>query len=276
MTRDRHLIVLHDIHLDTVTDVADAFPGRARQDGRYHALDFDLAEVRSLRAHERIDPDTGKSAFPNRFPLGEPGFRLHSFEEELAFIAGLNRSTGRRVGIYPEIKKPAWHRAQGHDISTEVLEILDRYGYNQPEAQVFLQCFDAAELKRLKTELKVAVPLIQLIGENGWNEADTDYQQLQTESGLKAVAEYARGIGPWLPQVALADSAGRLTSTGLVEKAHKLGLLVHPYTVRREQLPAGIDSVAAFVRRLYIQIGVDGLFIDSPDDAVAVLNARDP
>ena len=46
MTKDDHLVVLHDHYLDRVTDVADRFPDRARKDGRYYAIDFTLDEIR--------------------------------------------------------------------------------------------------------------------------------------------------------------------------------------------------------------------------------------
>ena len=52
-TRDAKLIVMHDVALDAVTDVASVFPARARSDGRYYAIDFDLAEIQRLRVIER-------------------------------------------------------------------------------------------------------------------------------------------------------------------------------------------------------------------------------
>ena len=103
-SRDGELIVLHDIHLDRVTDVAKRFPARARKDGRFYALDFDLAELRQLRVHERVAAD-GKPVYPGRFPVTAGRFALHTFDEELAFIRGLNETTGRNAGVYPEIKK---------------------------------------------------------------------------------------------------------------------------------------------------------------------------
>jgi len=117
LTRDDRAVVLHDIHMDTVTDVAKAFPDRKREDGRYYAIDFTLDEIKKLHVTERMDLETGKPVFPGRFPAGKSGFRVPTLEEEIELIQGLNKSTGKDVGIYPEIKSPAWHRSEGKDIS---------------------------------------------------------------------------------------------------------------------------------------------------------------
>ena len=111
LTRDDRLLVLHDHFLDRVTDVAERFPTRAREDGRFYAIDFDLDEIRSLRVTELFERRLGlaEPVFPDRFPLWTSRFELHTFEEEIEFIQGLNRSTGRRVGLYPEIKVPSYN-----------------------------------------------------------------------------------------------------------------------------------------------------------------------
>ena len=105
-TRDDELIVMHDIHLDRVTNVAERFPGRMRDDGRFYARDFDLHEIQSLNATERRRADGQTAVFPQRFPTTIGRFRVPTLREEIKFIQGLNRSTGRDVGIYPEIKRP--------------------------------------------------------------------------------------------------------------------------------------------------------------------------
>ncbi len=107
MTKDNELVVLHDHYLDRVTDVAERFPDRARKDGRYYAIDFTLPEIKSLKFTEGFDIDkNGKKvqSYPNRFPMGKSDFRVHTFQEEIEFIQGLNHSTGKNTGIYPEIK----------------------------------------------------------------------------------------------------------------------------------------------------------------------------
>ncbi|WP_269473276.1 glycerophosphodiester phosphodiesterase family protein [Kineobactrum salinum] len=100
-------LVLHDIHLDTTTDVARRFPARARDDGRYYAIDFSLEEIRQLRVHERRAGATaGEAAFPHRFPLGPGMMTVPTLAEEIDLIAGLDHSRGRRTGLYIELKAP--------------------------------------------------------------------------------------------------------------------------------------------------------------------------
>ncbi len=97
MTKDDHLVVLHDHYLDRVTDVADRFPDWARKDGRYYAIDFTLDEIKSLKFTEGFDIENGKKVqtYPGRFPMGKSDFRVHTFEEEIEFVQGLNHSTGK-------------------------------------------------------------------------------------------------------------------------------------------------------------------------------------
>ena len=271
-SRDDRLLVLHDIHLDRVTDVAERFPDRHRADGRYYARDFDLEEILSLRAWERLSSDGKHAAFPNRYPAKSGSFRLASFEEELEFIAGLNRSTGRTVGIYPEIKRPAWHQANGVDLSAKLLETLDRFGYRKPGDPVFVQCFDASEVERLRKDLNCKLPLVQLIGNNAWHESDTDYDQLRTEEGMAQVAKTADGIGPGLWHLyMLAEIDGQPVSTGLLSLAHSFDLAVHPYTFRADQLPPGFETFEAAVQWFAETLGIDGLFTDFPDQAIQAL-----
>ena len=176
MTKDDRLIVLHDHYLDRVTDVAERFPERARKDGRYYAIDFTLAEIKSLRFTEGFDIDKGvkRQTYPGRFPMGKSDFRIHTFEEEIEFIQGLNHSTGRDIGLYPEIKAPWFHRQEGKDITVKTLEVLKRYGYTGKNDKVYLQCFAFYELKRIKTELMptpgMDLKLVQLIAYTEWQE----------------------------------------------------------------------------------------------------------
>ena len=129
LSKDGAPVVLHDIHLDTVTNVRDVFPDRAHADGRYYAIDFTLEEIKRLRVNSRIDPRTGKPVYPNRYPAGKGDFQVPTLAEEIELVQGLNHSTGRNVGIYPEIKQPAWHQQQGQDITKIVLTVLSRNGY---------------------------------------------------------------------------------------------------------------------------------------------------
>ncbi len=271
-TRDDQLVVIHDIHLDRVTDVADRFPDRHRPDGRFYARDFDLEEILSLRAWERLNRDGTAAEFPSRYPAYSGSFRLASFDEELDLIAGLNSASGRNVGIYTEIKRPAWHQANGVDLSTIVLETLDRFGYCTPNDPVFVQCFDASEVERLRKDLNCKLRLIQLIGKNQWHESATDYDRLRTEEGIAELAKTADGIGPGLWHLyTLAEIDGQPVSTGLVSLAHSHDLVVHPYTFRTDQLPPGFETFEAAVQWFVETLNIDGLFTDFPDRAIDAL-----
>jgi glycerophosphoryl diester phosphodiesterase len=274
-TRDNELVVLHDIHLDRVTDVSDKFPDRKRSDGRYYARDFDLAEIKTLTATERRGDDDTTAVFPSRFPTGVGNFRVPTLREEVKLIQGLNKATGRVVGIYPEIKRPAWHRSEGIDISPIVLQMLDDHGYRTKADPIYLQCFDATEVRRLRLDLGCKLKLIQLLAENSWGESETDYDQLMTSEGLNSLASVVDGVGPWLAHlVKLAEVDGQPVSTGLVSAAHAAGLKVHPYTFRADQLAPGFENMTEMVAWFVETLGIDGLFTDFPDMALAALDIR--
>jgi glycerophosphoryl diester phosphodiesterase len=260
LSRDDVPVVLHDIHLDAVSDVAERFPGRARADGRHYAIDFTLAELRDLRLCERRDPKTGRQVFPDRFPAGTGTFRIATLEEELDLLDGLARSTGRRAGIYPEIKQPAWHRREGHDITPLVVDVLRRRRLDARDTPCFIQCFEAGELARLRTDLAWRGRLVLLLGGPPTDAADP----LLAPGELAGLAKVVDGIGPPLGRVIGPD--GR--PTPLVAAAHAAGLVVHPYTFRTDQLPPFATSADDALRRLFRDAGVDGLFSDFPDVCV--------
>ena len=264
-TRDDELLVLHDIHLDRVTNVAEVFPRRARVDGRYYVRDFDLDEIRRLRVWERMNED-GTPVYPDRFPVRSGNFRVHTLVDELQLVAGLNKATGGTTGVYPEIKAPDWHKAEGVDIAPILLDVLATHGYEGPEDAVYVQCFNAAELLRIRNELGSKLRLVQLIGENDWGESTTDYDYLKTRAGLAELAETVDGIGPWIGQLyRLDDESGPPQSSGFVEAAHAAGLAVHPYTLRLDGLPPGFESLDSLLDYLIDELRVDGLFTDFPD-----------
>lgn len=271
LTKDGVPVVLHDHYLDTVTDVAIRFPARKRQDGRYYAIDFTLAEIKTLRAFERIDLKTGKRVFPKRFPSGLSDFRVPTLEEEIELIKGLNASTGRTIGIYPEIKAPAFHRAEGQDISKIVLSVLKKHGYSTKQDAVYLQCFDWNETQRIRDTLGYEGKLIQLIAENDWNEAPgVDFEALRQPDGLRAIAKVADGIGPWIAHV--VDATGK--PTDLVANAHAVGLHLHPYTLRADALPVWAATFDDAMEIVLFTAGADGIFTDFTDLAVSNLATR--
>lgn len=277
MTADDQLIVLHDITLDRTTDVAERFPGRARADGRYYAIDFTLAEVRQLQATEGFDIENGErvQGFRDRFPMGQSSFRVPTFQEEIELIQGLNQSTGRDIGIYPEIKQAAFHRAEGKDISSAVVNVLKQYGYTSKDSRVFLQSFEFEELETIKQEILPAagieVRLIQLIGS-----ADS-YPWMFEADGMERLSSWVDGIGPsYNLVIERQSSAEDIRITPLVQRAHAAGLQVHPYTYRADNgvVPAYAGSFDRLLELHYIDADVDGVFTDFPDKAVQFLSGR--
>jgi glycerophosphoryl diester phosphodiesterase len=268
-TRDSQLVVLHDLYLDDVTDVERRFPGRSRADGRHYVIDFDLAELQTLSVSERRKPGSAAARFPKRFPVGKGTFRIATLEQELDLVAGLNRSMQRTVGIYAEIKDPQWHRRHGIDLSPLLLEQLAAHGYDRRGAPAFVQCFDADELRRVATDLGSELQLIQLVG------VEPEYASLLTHEGLDAIAEYADGIGPSYTQLLAPPSIGgphEPRPGALVAAARRAGLLLHPYTFRRDELPSYAPDLEHLLTVFFETVGVDGVFCDHPDVAVHIRN----
>jgi len=292
MTRDNRLVVLHDLVLDQVTDVARVFPERSRADGRYYVIDFTLEELRQLALTERVSIADGKAVprFPGRFPPGKSAFRISTFAEEIELIQGLNRSTGRQAGLYPEIKAPAFHRLAGRDISRTVLKVLKAYGYRERGDSIFVQCFDPEELRRIRRvllpELGMDLPLVQLIAETKWQTTHVvenrrlvpyDFDWMQQPGAMRTIAAYADAIGPWTGMIVRNDSiGGKLHFTGMVAEAHAAGLLVHPYTLRADKnlVPPYAADFEELLAIFLLRAGVDGVFTDFPDRAVQWLNRR--
>ncbi len=271
LSRDGVPVVLHDIHLEATTDVAELFPDRARDDGHFYAIDFSLEELRRLRAHERTGAD-GNAVFPERYPAGPGVSGIPTLREEIALIDGLNRSRGFVAGLYIEMKGTAFHRAEGLDLPAAVLADLVATGWDQRRDRVFLQSFEPDALRYLKDELGTTLPLIQLIGENAWAEdGAVDFDAMRSDAGLDAVAEYADGIGPWIMQLYRGrNEQGDAVLSDLAARARSRGLAVHPYTARADQLPPGVESFEALHRILFVELAVDGIFTDFPDRSRAL------
>lgn len=292
LSKDNHLIVMHDIYLDNTTDVAEVFPGRARDDGHYYTIDFTLAELKQLNVTETFvaGPQGPVAKYPNRFPLWKSSFQLSTLAEEIELIQGLNRTLGYDIGIYPEIKKPHFHHREGRDIAALTLTKLKQYGYTGREQKIYLQSFDAEELQRIKRELMprldMDLPLIQLIAITAWGEkqlevdgklSNYDYDWMLEPGGLERIATYADGIGPWLGMLAQVKE-GQLHTTGLAQRARQHQLQVHPYTFRADpsELPPEVESFERLLHIAVERIGIDGLFTDHPDKALSYLSRNNP
>jgi len=260
LSKDNVPVVIHDIYLDDVTDVAKVFPSRKRADGKYYVIDFTYEELLKLNVTERFDTKTGKAVFKGRFPVGKSHFKLHSLQDEIEMIQGLNKSTGYNMGIYPEIKAPKFHRESGKDISKIVLKILSDYGYKTKKDNCILQCFDAAELKRIRTVLNSKLFLVQL----------TEFKK--DNSKLAEFAKYADGVGPYFKQLIKSTDpkTGKIVFNDYVKTAHKLGMVVHAYTFRADQLE-GLPSFNYLLDLGFNKAHLDGIFTDFSDKAVAFL-----
>ncbi len=285
-TKDHVLVARHENDITGTTDVADHPELADRKttkvvDGNsitgWFTEDFTLAELRTLRAKERL-PDVRPQS--TAFDGLE---RIPTFQEIIDLAKQFH------VGIYPETKHPTYFRSIGLPLEEPLLAALRANGLDRPDADVFIQSFEVGNLKRLHGETKV--PLIQLLDELGkpfdfvLSGDPRTYADLAKPAGLAEIATYARGIGPNKNLIVPRDASNHLKQpTSLVGDAHRAGLLVHPFTFRNENtfLPADFrqgnpaspeflrargDSPAEF--RLFFGLGVDGLFTDNADTAVA-------
>ncbi|MDG1896665.1 MAG: glycerophosphodiester phosphodiesterase family protein [Fuerstiella sp.] len=254
LSSDGVAVVLHDVTLEGITNVARLFPKRSR-DGKFFVFDFTLAELRRLSISERYPrPDHENES--HRFPQDTGRFGLSTLEEHLQLIKGLNVSRSRNVGVYVEIKQPKLHRQQKLDPSKEVLRVLGKYGYSNADDRVFVQCFDESEILRLRTELKCQLPLIQLL--------------LDEPSGedLARIAKVADGIGVRIDAVVdgiSPDDPMHVRVSNVVKNAHQHAMMVHAWTLRTDALPDYAPSSKAMIDWLVREAGVDGIFTDQPD-----------
>lgn len=265
LTKDNVPVILHNIHLDQTTNVQELYPKRKRKDGRYYVIDFKLKEIKKLKVFDSINVKTGKLSYPPRFPYKKSAFEVPTLVEFIELVQGLNESRKVDIGIYPELKAPEFHQKEGKDIAKIVLPILDKYGYNEFNANIYLQCFHPPTLKRMREELGAKMPMVALLAENDWKESSVDYEYYKSDKGLKELSRYVQGIGPWFVQLV---NPVTMISTGLVKRAHKYGLKVHPYTHRSDKLPPQLSTDKEFFNYMFKGLNVDGFFSDHSDRAL--------
>jgi glycerophosphoryl diester phosphodiesterase len=283
-TKDGHLVCRHEPEIGGTTDVAGhpEFADRRRTkllDGvpttGWFTEDFTLAELKTLRAVERIPANRPRNT------LYDGRWDIPTFEEVLKWQDEQSRRRGRQVWIYPELKHPTYFRKQGLDLEQRVAKLLRKYRKDRWNSPVVLQSFEPTAVQRLNK--LVDNPLVVLLSgadTRPWDFVETGdprtVADLITPRGLREIASYAQGIGPTLDLVIPKDAAGRLTRpTTLVADAHRVGLVLHPYTLRNENpfLPADVrkgtgadaygDVFDAY--RAYFAAGIDGIFTDQPD-----------
>lgn len=282
LTKDGILVVRHENEISGTTDVADKPEFADRKtikmiDGEslegWFTEDFTLAELKTLRAKERLpELRAANMQYDGRF-------EIPTFEEVLQLLEAHAAESGRRIGVYPETKHPSYFKGLGLGHDEPLLKLLQRYGYDSRDDPVFIQSFEVGNLKALNK--KTDVRLVQLVASEGGPPDDQGltYASMLSPDGLTEIAAYADGIGPSKDLVISRNAIGKLSaSTGLVEAAHQAGLVVHPWTFRRENyfLPtdfkSGIDprdpgDLAGEIRA-FVAAGVDGLFSDNPAQAV--------
>ena len=266
LTSDGVPIVLHDVTLELTTNVATLFPERHRDDGLFYAIDFTLEEIKALNAHERTD-SLGNPVFPERYSGAEAKFKVPTLAEEIETVDRLNKASGKRTGVYIELKRPEFHEQEGVDIYQAVIDVLttfDRLGEN---AETVIQCFDPETLKRFAHEGTFKGPLVQLVLTESIANWRGDFEAMHTTSGLKEVAEYAHGIGPDV-NLLENESGG---SSEMVVAAKKLGLFLHPYTLRADSESIPGVNFEALHKKLFIDLEVDGAFTDFADQTRELL-----
>ena len=257
-TKDGVLIARHENEIGSTTDAEMKFPDRKKtktMDGMaitgWFSEDFALAEIKTLRARERL-------SFRSHGWDGQ--FEVPTFDEVIELAQELGNELGRPIGVYPETKHPTYFRAIGLPLEDRMLASLDRHGWNRPTAPVFIQSFET-NLREIRP--KTSLKLIQLLE-----------GKVPTDADLRTIKSYANGIGPNTRLVIPAIADGTLLpATDLVARAHALGLLVHVWTLRSEPVflsPSYHGDVAAEFRQ-FAALGVDGIFTDFPDAASRAL-----
>ncbi|MEV4420785.1 glycerophosphodiester phosphodiesterase [Patulibacter sp. NPDC049589] len=292
-TKDGQLVDRHENEISGTTDVATRpeFADRKRTkvvDGTtltgWFTEDFTLKELRTLRAKERLPAiRPANTAYDGQY-------QVPTFQEVIDTARRASKATHRTIGIVPEIKHSTYFRSVGIDQESEVLKTLRKNHLDDRRAPVIVQSFEVSNLKLLRRESKVHT--VQLLDAPTAKPADvvkaggsTTYGQIASPAGLKDVATYADAVSPNTDYVVPRDATtgASLAPTSFVKDAHAAGLPVVVYTFRRENSflplerrsstdPAGIGDLQGYITQ-FLQQGVDAVFSDDPDIAVAATRA---
>lgn len=292
MTRDGVMVARHENEIGGTTDVAARREFADRRTTKiidgvsitgWFTEDFRLAELKTLRARERI---------PELRPANtrlDGSLEIPTLEEILALVRGVEERRRARarelgvpapppVGVYPETKHPSYFAALGLAMEEPLVAALERYDYRGRDGRAFLQSFETGNLRVLSRLTQL--PLVQLMEATGapfdhlQSGDPRTYADLLTPRGLEDVAAYASCIGPAKSLLIPRSGDGRLTGpTALARDAHAAGLRVHPWTFRAESafLPAGLDLEGEL--REFLALGMDGFFTDQPDVGVRARDA---
>lgn len=277
-TKDGILIARHENAITETTNVADK-PELAHRkttkiiDGKpivgWFAEDFTLAEIKTLRAKERL-------SFRNHFY--DEQFEIPTLQEVINLAKQKSAETGRTIGIYPETKHPTYFKSINLALEEPLVDILHKNGYISSNAPIFIQSFEVENLQQLK---KMAdLPLIQLLDDKKMQPYDfflkgdsRTYGDLTTLKELTKIAEYAQGIGAY-KRLIVPIGVDKLNSTTLIEDAHTVNLKVHAWTFRNEEqyLAPDYQGNPQTEYEQFFRLGIDGVFSDFPDLAVTVCN----
>ncbi|MFJ9812364.1 glycerophosphodiester phosphodiesterase [Streptomyces sp. NPDC101158] len=286
-TKDGHLVCRHENEIGGTTDVADHPEFASRRTTKtvdgvaltgWFTEDFTLAELKTLRAKERIPATRQENT------LYDGRWDVPTFEEVLRWAEQEGRRRGREVWLHVETKHPTYFRSLGLALEERLARLLRRYGRHRADSPVFLQSFEPGSIQRLARLVdSPRVVLLSAANTRPWDFVQSGdprtVADLVTPEGLRWIASYAQGIGPTIDLILPRDASGRLgTETTLVRDAHAEDLILHPYTQRNENsfLPAeyrrGTDPVAygdAFgALQRFFATGIDGIFSDNADTAL--------
>lgn len=253
VSRDGVLIVRHDPWLSTSTDIAarPEFADRRRSlMGRedWWVMDFTAEELRSLNARQ---------VFTDRSQEHDDRYRVLTFGDFLDMVEGMQARCDCVIPVEPEIKLPAEHAAMGLDPLPILIAELDARGLNHEEALVIIQSFDAPFLERLRPLTPLPLAMLHYGDEEGGN---------MNGYSLEQVAEFADAVGAYKGLLLNPDGS----STGYLERAHGLGLVVHTWTHRDDRPSLLSDGNTDDELRALLALGVDGVFTDFPDTAVRI------